>query len=302
MKRILSLLAFAMLSIASVSAQDNTYCAVAGPYYDASGKLVISDPRTTLQVQLTVTKEQTIVGPYAKYAQKYLGVRPALVERTSYNVTNAVICLAPELATALPADGSSSEAETYLGSQTDFAKISPDRLSASIVSIDDAAQQAAQMIFSIRKHRMDLITGEAGENVFGGGLKDALETLDNKEQELLELFLGKKISTTSTQTYTVPLANGVTEYIVAKFASNAGLKPATAPDGEIIKLTVTASNASPKFNCIQEVDATNKAAMAVRIANMATCSIAAGNKIVGNVTLPVYELGRTAYILNTAKR
>lgn len=302
MKRILSLLAFAMLSIASVSAQDNTYCAVAGPYYDASGKLVISDPRTTLQVQLTVTKEQTIVGPYAKYAQKYLGVRPALVERTSYNVTNAVICLAPELATALPADGSSSEAETYLGSQTDFAKISPDRLSASIVSIDDAAQQAAQMIFSIRKHRMDLITGEAGENVFGGGLKDALKTLDNKEQELLELFLGKKISTTSTQTYTVPLANGVTEYIVAKFASNAGLKPATAPDGEIIKLTVTASNASPKFNCIQEVDAANKAAMAVRIANMATCSIAAGNKIVGNATLPVYELGRTAYILNTAKR
>lgn len=302
MKRILSLLAFAMLSIASVSAQDNTYCAVAGPYYDASGKLVISDPRTTLQVQLTVTKEQTIVGPYAKYAQKYLGVRPALVERTSYNVTNAVICLAPELATALPADGSSSEAETYLGSQTDFAKISPDRLSASIVSIDDAAQQAAQMIFSIRKHRMDLITGEAGENVFGGGLKDALETLDNKEQELLELFLGKKISTTSTQTYTVPLANGVTEYIVAKFASNAGLKPATAPDGEIVKLTVTASNASPKFNCIQEVDAANKAAMAVRIANMATCSIAAGNKIVGNATLPVYELGRTAYILNTAKR
>ena len=118
----------------------------------------------------------------------------------------------------------------------------------------------------------------------------------------MELFLGKKISTTSTQTYTVPLANGVTEYIVAKFASNAGLKPATAPDGEIIKLTVTASNASPKFNCIQEVDAANKAAMAVRIANMATCSIAAGNKIVGNATLPVYELGRTAYILNTAKR
>ena len=53
---------------------------------------------------------------------------------------------------------------------------------------EDAAQQAAQMIFSIRKHRMELITGEAGENVFGGGLKDALDALDEKEQELLELF------------------------------------------------------------------------------------------------------------------
>ena len=302
MKRILSFFALAILSIANVSAQDNTLCAVTGLYYDASGKLAISDPKTTLQVQLTVTKEQTIVGPYAKYAQKYLGVRPALVERTSYNVTNAIICLAPENATPLAADGSTSTYETYLGSQDEFAKISPDRLSAAIVSVDDAAQQAALMIFSIRKHRMELITGEAGENVFGGGLKDALEALDKKEQELLELFLGKKISTTSTHTYTIPLANGVTEYIVAKFVPNNGLKPASAPDGEVVKLTLAASNAAPKLNYIQEVDAANKAAIAVRIANMATCSVAAGTKIIGNATLPVYELGRTAYVLNTAKR
>ena len=75
---------------------------MAGPYYNAAGKLVISDPSTTLQVQLTVKKEQTVVGPYAKYAQKYLEVRPALVERTTYSVTNAAIALAPECAAALP--------------------------------------------------------------------------------------------------------------------------------------------------------------------------------------------------------
>lgn len=154
MKRIISLLAFAVISIADASAQNN-YCAVAGTYHDAEGKIAISDPKTTLQVQLTVTQEQTIVGPYAKYAQKFLGVRPALVERTSYNITNAVIALAPEQATALPADGYTSKAETYLGSLDEFAKITPDRLSSSMISVEDAAQQAAQMIFSIRKHRME---------------------------------------------------------------------------------------------------------------------------------------------------
>ena len=131
---------------------------------------------------------------------------------------------------------------------------------------------------------------------------ETYKALDKKEQELLELFLGKKISTTSTHTYTIPLANGVTEYIVAKFVPNNGLKPASAPDGEVVKLTLAASNAAPKLNYIQEVDAANKAAIAVRIANMATCSVAAGTKIIGNATLPVYELGRTAYVLNTAKR
>lgn len=95
---------------------------------------------------------------------------------------------------------------------------------------------------------------------------------------------------------------GATEYVVAKFASQGGLKPATATDGDIIKLTLTPSAATPKLNSISEVESNNKAAIAVRIANMANCSVAAGNKVVGSATLPVFELGRTAYILNTAKR
>lgn len=301
MKRILSLLALAMLSIATLSAQNNTHCAVVGPYYDATGKLVISDPATTLKVQLTVTKEQTIVGPYAKYAQKFLEIRPALVERTTYTVTGAEICLAEMGTATLPADATKTVAEGYLGSKKEFAKITPDRLSSSIVSTEEAAYQAAQMIFSIRKHRMDLITGEAGENVFGGGLKDALDALDKKEQELLELFLGKKVCSTSTHTYTIPMANGVAEYVVAKFSSQSGLKPASA-DGDAVKLSLADSGATPSFTSVQEVEASNKSAIAVRIACLANCSVVAGNKIVGSATLPVYELGRTAYILNPAKK
>ena len=137
--------------------------------------------------------------------------------------------------------------------------------------------------------------------VGGGGLKDALDALDEKEQELLELFLGKKISTTSTHSYTIPLANGVTEYTVAKFAAQSGLKPASAADGDVVKLTLT-PGAEPKFSSLQEVEASNKAAIAVRIANFATCSVAAGNKMIGTNTLPVFELGRTAYILGSAKK
>ncbi len=66
MKRIFSLVALVMLSIAGLSAQNNTPYAFIGVHNSANGELSITDPSTTLQIQLTLVKEQTIVGPYAK--------------------------------------------------------------------------------------------------------------------------------------------------------------------------------------------------------------------------------------------
>ena len=90
-------------------------------------------------------------------------------------------------------------------------------------------------------------------------------------------------------------------YVVAKFAAQSGLKPASA-DGDAVKLTLADSGVTPAFTSVQEVEASNKSAIAVRIACLANCSVVAGNKIMGSATLPVYELGRTAYILNPAKK
>jgi hypothetical protein len=160
------------------------------------------------------------------------------------------------------------------------------------MSLDDAAAQAAQAIFTIRKNRMDLISGEAGENVFGGGLKDALEALDAKEQAYLELFLGKKVTTTYTQRVIVPIVAGVNEYVIARTTSG---KP------EDIKLVLTPSEATPKFSTLSEVDPRDKTAIAVRIANIATCAVKVGNNVVGSASLPIFELGRTAYVAGVAK-
>ena len=57
------------------------------------------------------------------------------------------------------------------------------------------------MIFSLRRHRLDLVTGEAGENVFGGGLKAALDEISRLEQEYLALFLGKQYRQTVAREY-----------------------------------------------------------------------------------------------------
>ena len=82
MKRFLTLVTLGLLSIGAASAQNNIYKAVAGAYIDASGAVAVADPSTTIAVDIVVEKEHTIVGPYARYAQKYLNVRGSLVEKT----------------------------------------------------------------------------------------------------------------------------------------------------------------------------------------------------------------------------
>ena len=293
MKRVFGILMLTLLTMASASAQNSIYKAVVGAHKDAAGNIVISDPSTTLAVDLVFETEQVVVGPYAKYAQKYLETRGALVDKSTTSLKSAKLAVVTDNALAAgPVAEPTTTISSYLGSENEFPKISPDRTSSSAMSLDDAAAQAAQAIFTIRKNRMDLISGEAGENVFGGGLKDALEALDAKEQAYLELFLGKKVTTTYTQRVIVPIVAGVNEYVIARTTSG---KP------EDIKLVLTPSEATPKFSTLSEVDPRDKTAIAVRIANIATCAVKVGSNVVGSASLPIFELGRTAYVAGVAK-
>lgn len=301
MKRFLSFLTLATLLCTAASAQNNLYRSVIGPYIDANGAVAVADPSTTIVVDLVIESEQTIVGPYARYAQKYLDVRGSLVEKTTFTIKDAhlsvlqcdgVLALAPEQA-------ASTTVQSHLGDIAEFAKVLPDRMSTSPLTIEDAAAQAAQNIFTIRKKRMDLITGDAGENVFGAGLKDALEALDAREQAYLELFLGKKITTTTTKRIVVPLNGTESSYTIAKLSSSKGLLAESAEEGDAVKLVINPSGRAPKLNGIAEVDSRDKTALMVRLADNATCSISVGDAVVGTTTLPVFEFGRTAYIANT---
>ena len=301
MKRFLSLIALAVMVCATASAQNNLYRAVTGLYYDATGAMAIADPSTTIVVDITIEKEQTIVGPYARYAQKYLDVRGSLVEKTTYTLKSAnlavMTCNAPLSAGELAEP--TTAVQSHLHSATEFAKVSPDRLSLSPISTEDAAAQAAQAIFTLRKKRVDLITGDAGENVFGGGLKDALEALDAREQALLELFLGKKIVSTFSKRIVVPLRGATASYTIAKFSTSAGLLPESASEGDEVKLNINPSGVTPALASMTEADPRDKTAIKVRLADNAACTVTNGNEVVGSANLPVFEFGRTALVTNT---
>lgn len=303
MKRFLTLLTFAMLVSASASAQNNIYKAVAGAYIDASGAVAVADPSTTIAVDLIVEKEHTIVGPYARFAQKYLNVRGSLVEKTVYSVKDAKLSILDNESVLKSGEIEAPTVEvlSHMGNENEFAKVLPDRMNGATISLDDAASQAAAAIFSIRKSRMELIKGEAGENVFGGGLKDALDALDQKEQAYLELFLGKKVVTTYTHRVAVPMSASSQSYPVAKISPSKGVLAAAAQEGEAITLNVTPSNKA-RLSSISEVDPRDKSAIQVRLADPSTCVVTSGNKTITTAVLPIFELGRTAYISGAIRR
>ena len=303
MKRLFTLVALCAASIVTASAQNNIYKAVAGAYIDASGAVAVADPSTTIAVDIVVEREHTIVGPYARYAQKYLNVRGSLVEKTVYSVKDAKLSIL-DIESALKSGEiapPSMEVLSYMGIENEFAKVLPDRMSSATISQEDAAAQAAAAIFSIRKSRMELIKGEAGENVFGGGLKDALAALDAKEQAYLELFLGKKVVTTYTHRVALPMSASAQAYTVAKISSSKGILAAASQEGEAITLNVTPSNKA-QLSSIAEVDPRDKTAIQVRIADPATCVVKVGQNAVASAVLPIFELGRTAYISGVIKR
>lgn len=303
MKRLFTLVALCVASIVTTSAQNNIYKAVAGAYIDASGAVAVADPSTTIAVDIVVEREHTIVGPYARYAQKYLNVRGSLVEKTVYSVKDAKLSIL-DIESALKSGEiapPTMEVLSYMGNENEFAKVLPDRMSSATISQEDAAAQAAAAIFSIRKSRMELIKGEAGENVFGGGLKDALAALDAKEQAYLELFLGKKVVTTYTHRVALPMSASAQAYTVAKISSSKGILAAASQEGEAITLNVTPSNKA-QLSSIAEVDPRDKTAIQVRIADPATCVVKVGQNAVASAVLPIFELGRTAYISGVIKR
>ena len=302
MKRIISLMSLAVLACGAATAQNTPYKAVVGTYVDASGALAVSDPSTSVAVDLIVEKEQTVVGLYARYAQKFLNMRGSLVDKTVYSLKGVKLAVTggeDVIADAVPA---AEVTETsYMGSASEFAKVLPDRMSATAVSEEEAAANAAQAIFSIRKHRMDLITGEAGENVFGAGLKDALAALDAAEQEYLELFFGKRVVTTSVERVVIPMVEGVQSYAVARISSSAGVVAADAKDGDAVTLEVAPSGRA-RLSSTAEADHKSKTAVKVRVADASTCTVKVGDKVLTSAVLPLFEMGRTAYINDTSIR
>ena len=288
MKRLLWMLP--LLFAGMTAAAQNQDMARLGTYM-SNGEFVVGTAETVLAADITVRCEKIVCGPYARYAQKFLGLRAPLTDKTVYTVADAAIALMPgeRYVTAGELPASTCRGESYEAQGADFARLQTDRLDMTETDLQTAARNAAAAIFSLRKHRLDLISGEAGENVFGAGLPVALERLDRLEQEYLELFLGRRVVTTETRRFRVTPAEGKLQQIVCRFSPDAGLLPANDLTGDIVLLQY-----EPQGMAVDEAGVRpTSSTIPYRIAALTRCSLIAAGQEQAAQVLPVFQFGRT---------
>ena len=163
----------------------------------------------------------------------------------------------------------------------------------TILSLEDAARSAAEQIFALRRHRLELITGEAGEHVFGEGLKSALNEIDRLEQEYLELFLGKQVRTTAGYRYLVYPSADKKQYIFCRFSPAAGLLPENDLSGDMVVLQIEPSG---NTSCSVEAGPKESSDVMRRVADPSTCTVIAGGQEYARAVLPLFEFGRTVRV------
>lgn len=271
-------------------------------------------PYTTVKVAIAVERESIRKGPYARFAQKYLGVMAPLADKDIYTIRGAQLAYAdPEsksvtVSAKVGAVNYFENADavfndmglnpvvmqktviSHLESDSTFVKVSPDRMTTIEKSPEQMAKEAADAIFTLRKRRFDLVTGEAGENVFGAGMSAALVEIARLEQEYLSLFLGKQTLQTIVKEYNVVPVADKNSYIVARFSSTAGLVSDTDLGGRPIILMLK-SEASVSQPVAGKKD--SRPMIYYRVADFVNCRLMDASAELAKERIPMYQFGVT---------
>lgn len=306
---------------------------------DVLGVVTYSLPRTVIRLEVEAEISQFHAGPYAKFAQKYLGSAAPSVDGASANIVSVRMTPLSEADQSkrfvLPAGVSASSflALTAQGlvsvgageadqsswafasaKDADFAGkgVSSNLTSESTVlyrnvkgqsqplavqqsmvvekPLEARAQEAAEMIFSLRKKKVQIVTGDTDATFSGEALPAAIAEIDKLEKEYLSLFMG--YSDTSTQKMNFDVIptpeNKKQMYVAFRLSESEGLVSAENVSGKpyIIELQPQ----SMDIPTGDQAKAKGTTAM-YRVPNICALRLTDGVRTIFQSRIPVYQLG-----------
>lgn len=307
---------------------------------DPKGTVTYSLPQTTLTLKVEAVQEFFFAGPYAKFADKYLGISARHEDRTT--CTLASVTLTPRIEAdpsaryfanpektaffALSSQGlisvadgdfgaeaqwrfparrsadfsdkgvsenlTSESATLYRGVQrnTSFNRVAVQQSMVVEKSLEQRAKEAADMIFELRRKRVQIVTGDTDATYSGEAMGAALTEISALEKEYMSLFLGYSESQPQTITCdVVPVKDRKNQRYVAFRLSDAdGLVSADDMSGKPYLLELVPQEILP---------ATGKGGTAkgdvvfYRIPAICTVKLIDGVHPVLQSRVPVYQLG-----------
>ncbi len=279
MKRIVLLVSIILTATATLSAQKVVRLGVD----IQNGKVTISQPKSTLAIELCTEERTFTPGVYARYAQKLLGVRASLAQRTESVIVSASVSLMNER----PA----SVKQQFDNPSVDETTLPANRIDSRAQSVEEQAQATANRIFSLRKTRLDLISGEVGENVFGAGMQAALAEIDRIENEYLEMFYGTTTVTNSCKKFMITPVEGTFDYPLCRYRNDAGIVGVGDLNGELVVLHIE-PDTTADLSALPLPDKKSKHGVEHLVVTPSLCTLFSGTRALVGIELPLYQFGK----------
>lgn len=209
---------------------------------DQMGTVSYALPQTTITLEVEAVRETFHAGPYARYAQKYLGTDAGLEDRTTCTLSGVrmtpyleadqtsrfyvnpgkggmsflSLCAQGLVAvsdgnfgegsrwrfTSMPGSDfsdrgvnsnlTSEETTLYRGVKGDasFNRVGVQQDMVVQKSLEQRAREAAEMIFELRKKRIQIVTGDTDATYSGEAMGAALAEIAALEKEYMSMFIG----------------------------------------------------------------------------------------------------------------
>ncbi len=149
----------------------------------------------------------------------------------------------------------------YVGYEknTYFKRVKKDSLYAKIPitetrlvnkSLKEKAEEAAAIIMTIRKRRIELLTGYADFFPNGNSLETNLKELKRIEDNYVSLFIGKKLKTKYNKSYEyTPMIKNINKQIVLfRFSDSKGIVQESELNGRDIKISLEKTGITNEIN------------------------------------------------------
>jgi uncharacterized protein YktA (UPF0223 family) len=150
-----------------------------------------------------------------------------------------------------------------------FVKIPILRKQKEAKTIEQKAEEAANLIIKIRKRRLKLVTGEYALFPEGKALEIAIEELNKTEQEYISLFTGKTYTESYSRSFFIVPSGNEEKTVFMNFSESKGIVLKESTDGKAVSIEVK-PNESFSFG-LSGIEQTQNNTLYYRIP--ATCSV-----------------------------
>lgn len=309
MKRIMTILALAVVGIQAMAQAP-------------AGSVSYSLPKTVLNFTVEAQGVHYTAGPYARYADKFLGLDVKEEDSTTWQVVSVDMVSAVEadaaarmatvagkgfmeeaapfltltsqgLVSACADDAKTAHFEIERAKSASFGSVPVSEDIMGVATLEGKAAKAVDMIMLMRKTRVQILTGDTDASYTGEAMKAALDEINRLEAAYMSLFTGITTVTTQKMSYSIaPDASKANQqYVLFGLSETEGLVPALSNEGKpyILELTPEAVQ--------QPSVAGNAKAQGIkyevrsRVPSNCDVKLSDGVNILLQGRVPVYQLG-----------